>query len=119
MKDYLVFRLYGPLVSWGNIAVGEYRPSDSFPTKSAIIGLISASFGFDRSEDGKISELVKSVFLPPKRSIPEIYYEIIIRSKAPETLNGLYLLERTNFWIRSTSRLFFRAEIIEWTPFTT
>ncbi|ABJ78231.1 type I-E CRISPR-associated protein Cas5/CasD [Leptospira borgpetersenii serovar Hardjo-bovis] len=70
MKDYLVFRLYGPLVSWGNIAVGEYRPSDSFPTKSAIIGLISASFGFDRSEDGKISELVKSVFFATKTLNP-------------------------------------------------
>ncbi|EMM76981.1 type I-E CRISPR-associated protein Cas5/CasD [Leptospira santarosai] len=70
MKDFLVFRLYGPIVSWGNIAVGEYRPSDSFPTKSAIIGLISASFGFDRSEDGKISELVDSVFFATKVLAP-------------------------------------------------
>lgn len=119
MKDYLVFRLYGPLVSWGNIAVGEYRPSDSFPTKSAIIGLISASFGFDRSEDGKISELVKSVFFATKTLNPGNLLRDYHTIQTPETLNGLYLLERTNFWIRSTSRLFFRAEIIEWTPFTT
>ncbi|EMJ65157.1 type I-E CRISPR-associated protein Cas5/CasD [Leptospira sp. P2653] len=70
MKDYLVFRLYGPLVSWGNIAVGEYRPSDSFPTKSALIGLLSASFGFDRSEDEKISELVEGVFFATKVFTP-------------------------------------------------
>lgn len=96
MKDFLVFRLYGPIVSWGNIAVGEYRPSDSFPTKSAIIGLISASFGFDRSEDGKISELVDSVFLRPRCLLPEIFYGIIIRSKAPVTLKGFWRPERTN-----------------------
>ena len=27
MRDYLVFQLLGPLVSWGDIAVGETRPS--------------------------------------------------------------------------------------------
>lgn len=119
MKDYLVFRLYGPLVSWGNIAVGEYRPSDSFPTKSALIGLLSASFGFDRSEDEKFRNSLKAFFLRPKCLLPEVYYGIIIRSKVPATSNELYSPERTNFWILNTLRPFFRAEIIEWTQFTT
>ncbi|WP_061250249.1 type I-E CRISPR-associated protein Cas5/CasD [Leptospira alstonii] len=70
MKDYLVFRLYGPLSSWGNIAVGEYRPSDSFPSKSAVVGLISASFGIDRSDDEKISDLLESVFSSVKAIAP-------------------------------------------------
>jgi CRISPR system Cascade subunit CasD len=38
MRDYLLFRLYGPLAAWGDIAVGEYRPSFAHPSKSAIIG---------------------------------------------------------------------------------
>ena len=36
MRAYLVFQLYGPLASWGDIAVGETRPSTPIPSKSAI-----------------------------------------------------------------------------------
>jgi len=51
MADYLVFRLYGPLAAWGDIAVGEYRPSFAHPSKSAIIGLLAAALGIRRDED--------------------------------------------------------------------
>jgi CRISPR-associated Cas5-like protein len=37
--DYLLFRLYGPMASWGEIAVGEIRHTASYPGKSAIIVL--------------------------------------------------------------------------------
>lgn len=50
MRDYLVFQLYGPLASWGDIAVGETRPSALTPTKSAILGLIAAGFGLKRPD---------------------------------------------------------------------
>jgi len=49
--DYLVFRLYGPMASWGEIAVGEARHSASYPSKSAVCGLLAAALGIDRSED--------------------------------------------------------------------
>ena len=48
MRDYLVFHLYGPLASWGDIAVGETRPSALTPTKSAILGLLAAALGIRR-----------------------------------------------------------------------
>lgn len=51
--DYLLFRLYGSLASWGEIAVGETRHSASYPGKSAIIGLIGASLGIGRSNSRK------------------------------------------------------------------
>ncbi|MBE7440781.1 MAG: type I-E CRISPR-associated protein Cas5/CasD [Spirochaetales bacterium] len=51
MKDYLIFRLYGPLAAWGTIAVGEERPSFRFPTKSAIMGLCAAAMGIRRDAD--------------------------------------------------------------------
>lgn len=51
MKDYLLFHLYGPLASWGDIAVGEYRPSYAHPSKSAIIGLLAAALGIRRDEE--------------------------------------------------------------------
>jgi len=57
MRDYLIFRLYGPLASWGDIAVGEYRPSFAHPSKSAIIGLLAAALGIRRDEDERQKEL--------------------------------------------------------------
>jgi CRISPR system Cascade subunit CasD len=48
--DYLVFRLYGPLASWGEIAVGGERRSATHPGRSAIIGLLAAAAGIDRHD---------------------------------------------------------------------
>ena len=51
MPDFLVFQLYGNLASWGDIAVGEHRPSQAYPSKSAISGLLGASLGLRRDDD--------------------------------------------------------------------
>lgn len=48
MRDYLLFQLYGPLAAWGDIAVGEARPSALSPTKSAVLGLVAAAIGIKR-----------------------------------------------------------------------
>lgn len=51
MANFLVFQLYGALASWGDIAVGEYRPTHQHPSKSAIMGLVAASLGIKRQEE--------------------------------------------------------------------
>jgi len=51
MTDYLLFRLYGPMAAWGDIAVGEFRPSFSHPSKSAVLGLAAAALGIRRDEE--------------------------------------------------------------------
>jgi len=51
--DYLLFRLYGPMASWGEIAVGETRHTANYPSKSSIIGLIAAALGIRRDETEK------------------------------------------------------------------
>src|SRR4030042_2295236 len=51
MAEYLVFQLYGPMAAWGDIAVGEYRPSFAHPSKSAIVGLLAAAVGIRRDEE--------------------------------------------------------------------
>lgn len=51
MSEFLVFRLYGPLASWGTVAVGQERPSDAHPGKSAILGLLGAAMGVRRDEE--------------------------------------------------------------------
>lgn len=62
MSDYLIFRLYGALASWGDIAVGNIRPSYRYPAKSAVIGLIAAALGVERDEHEKQTELAKLIF---------------------------------------------------------
>ena len=61
MKQYLVFRLYGPITSWGEIAVGENRHSFSYPSKSAVIGLIASALGYKREEENKHTQLTNSL----------------------------------------------------------
>ncbi|MCS3923587.1 type I-E CRISPR-associated protein Cas5/CasD [Methanosalsum natronophilum] len=51
MKDYLIFRIYAPMVSWGDIAIGTHRPTFDHPSKSAIFGLLAAALGIDRDDD--------------------------------------------------------------------
>jgi CRISPR system Cascade subunit CasD len=57
MRRFLVFRLYGPMAAWGDIAVGEQRPSTPHPSKSAILGLLAAALGIRRHEDDKHQSL--------------------------------------------------------------
>lgn len=52
MQEYLLFHLYGAMASWGGIAVGEFRGSESHPGRSALIGLLAAALGL-RRDDGE------------------------------------------------------------------
>ena len=56
-RQFLLFRLYGTLVSWGDITVGEIRPTAAYPSKSAIIGLVAAAFGYKREQEQEIQAL--------------------------------------------------------------
>ena len=49
-REFLLFRLSGPLASWGEIAVGERRSSWPRPSKSAVLGLVAAALGYDRHD---------------------------------------------------------------------
>jgi len=54
---FLLFRLYAPLASWGDVAVGEFRPSLGYPGRSSLLGLLGAALGIDRDDDTRYSEL--------------------------------------------------------------
>lgn len=49
--ENLVFQLQAPLSSWGEPAVGEFRGTGEMPTQSAVIGLLGAALGLDRSDE--------------------------------------------------------------------
>lgn len=51
MAGYIVFQLHGPMASWGNIAVGEYRTTWPRPSRSALLGLVAAALGVPRSDE--------------------------------------------------------------------
>lgn len=66
MADYLLFTLYSPLSSWGEIAVGEVRASKTHPGRSAVFGLIAAALGIRRNDSAAIKNLHDSYGLGVK-----------------------------------------------------
>ncbi|MDC9593915.1 type I-E CRISPR-associated protein Cas5/CasD [Xenorhabdus sp. IM139775] len=69
MKSYLVFRLYGALASWGVEAVGESRPTSTYPTRSAILGLLGAALGIRRDDETQLAALQQSVKIAIKQVV--------------------------------------------------
>ncbi|MGO3785527.1 type I-E CRISPR-associated protein Cas5/CasD [Pseudoalteromonas sp. KG3] len=70
MKEYLVFRLYGPLASWGQAAVGGDRLTGLQPTRSAILGLLGAALGIKREQAERLQALQTSVNIAVKQTVP-------------------------------------------------
>ncbi|AMC33242.1 type I-E CRISPR-associated protein Cas5/CasD [Janthinobacterium sp. B9-8] len=58
MSQYLVFRLYGAMASFGEIAVGELRHSAVYPSRSALLGLLAAALGIPRSDEAGQQALI-------------------------------------------------------------
>ncbi|MCI1290146.1 MAG: type I-E CRISPR-associated protein Cas5/CasD [Lactobacillus sp.] len=59
----LTIRLTAPLQSYGNEATFNRRTTDDYPSKSAIIGMIAAAFGFKRDDPRiiKLNDLLMAV----------------------------------------------------------
>lgn len=70
MKEYLVFRLYGPMASWGQAAVGGDRATGLQPTRSAILGLLGAALGIKRDDEEMLLSLQHSVSIAVKQTTP-------------------------------------------------
>lgn len=50
MNEYIILRLKGVLQSWGGHTYEDYRPSNLFPTRSGLAGLLAACLGIDRKD---------------------------------------------------------------------
>jgi len=48
-RAFVVFRLWGPMAAWGDIAVGERRGTWGRPSRSGILGLVAAALGIERT----------------------------------------------------------------------
>lgn len=72
MRDYLLFQLYAPLVSWGGQAVGQERPTDNHPSRSAMLGLLGAALGIERNDESGQQALRDSCHFAVKVYVPGV-----------------------------------------------
>jgi CRISPR system Cascade subunit CasD len=91
MREFLIFRLYGMMASWGDIAVGEFRPTFDRPSKSAVMGLIAAAMGIRRCEEERQRELASGYRMAIRIDSPGIllrdYHTIQVPSAGKDDEN--------------------------------
>jgi CRISPR system Cascade subunit CasD len=61
MPRFLVLRLDGPMQAWGTHTYEDFRPSNLFPTRSGLLGLLGACLGVDRRDHEELNQLEASV----------------------------------------------------------
>lgn len=61
MPHYLILRLDGPMQAWGTHTFEDFRPSNLFPTRSGLLGLLGACLGIDRLDHAGLEQLAASV----------------------------------------------------------
>jgi CRISPR system Cascade subunit CasD len=61
MKDYLVLKMEGPLQAWGRETFEGLRPSELYPGRSALLGLLGACMGVERDDQTAQHRLASSI----------------------------------------------------------
>ena len=67
---FLVFTLYAPMGSFGEIAVGERRMSWARPGRSAILGLVAAAQGIERVDEDAHRRLESGLYYAVRTDAP-------------------------------------------------
>jgi len=67
---FLLFTLYAPMGSFGEIAVGERRMSWARPGRSAILGLVAAAQGIEREDEAAHRTLETSFYYAVRTDAP-------------------------------------------------
>lgn len=90
----LTIKLKAPLQAYGNEATFERRTTNPYPTKSAVIGMISASLGYDRND---------------KRILKLNDLEFAVRSDQPgQVINDFQIVEYAKSATKKTKKLTYR-----------
>lgn len=61
MLTFLILRLDGPMQAWGTHTFEDFRPSNLFPTRSGLLGLLGACLGLERNDLAGQAQLAASV----------------------------------------------------------
>ena len=67
---FLLFTLYAPMGSFGEIAVGERRMGWARPGRSAVLGLVAAAQGIERTDDAAHRQLETSLHYAVRTDAP-------------------------------------------------
>lgn len=70
MPPFLCFRLHGPLAAWGDVAVGERRPTSPHPSRSAVLGLVGAALRLRREDSDSLASLDASLGFASRTDVP-------------------------------------------------
>ena len=109
MRRFLVFRLYGTMAAWGDIAVGEQRPSTPHPSKSAILGLLAAALGIRRHEDDKHQSLADGYGYAVRVDAAGVLLRDYHTTQVPESTSRLRHLRTRRDETRDRSNLLHRT----------
>lgn len=61
MREHLILKLQGPMQAWGRESFEGLRPSELFPGRSALLGLLGACLGVERADQNRQQALAGSV----------------------------------------------------------
>lgn len=103
--NYLLFRLYGPMASWGEIALGENRHSASYPGKSAILGLLGAALGIRRDDDTSQQALAQDYATAVKQVSAGGFLKDYHTAQAPDSVGKFHYRARRDELVTGHDRL--------------
>ena len=87
--QFLLFTLYAPMASFGEIAVGERRMSWARPSRSAVLGLVAAARGLDRGDEEAHAQLEASLYYAVRTDVPGQPLVDYHTAQAPKARRGL------------------------------
>jgi CRISPR system Cascade subunit CasD len=61
MSRFLILKLDGVMQGWGGHTYEDWRPTEIFPTRSGLLGLLGACLGIDRADTIQLDALAASV----------------------------------------------------------
>jgi len=61
MPRFIVLKLDGVMQGWGGHTYEDWRPTELFPTRSGLLGLLGACLGIDRQDEERLYDLASSV----------------------------------------------------------
>lgn len=103
--NYLLFRLYGPMASWGEIALGENRHSASYPGKSAVLGLLGAALGVRRDDETSQQALAQDYAIAVKQVSAGGFLKDYHTAQAPDSVGKFHYRTRQDELVTGRDRL--------------
>lgn len=92
----LLLKLSGPMQSWGTSSHFNTRHTDLYPSKSAIVGMISAGLGYRRDETEKIKDFNNVKFAVRVDQVGVLFkdYHIVRKYKLNGEFDTTYVTDR-------------------------